>query len=209
MYNFHKISVTDCVFEHNGPASFLTFDNFRGHCGGISISQFKYKSSYSTHTATIRHTVFRNNSAMPEAAVRITRTLVYKKRAFTGRGGALGIYIGDTTTTTEVKVINCLFEKNVASKYGGAVYIILSFKSIHSVTFENCYFKQNKCPDAGAAFIGIFGPDSLARHNRVVMLNTTFSENSADLGGGIVINMPKYDGLLFIATIKTYFLTFL
>ena len=43
VYNFHKVIVEECVFEHNGPASNIKFTNFmRGHSGGLAILLIEY-----------------------------------------------------------------------------------------------------------------------------------------------------------------------
>ena len=56
VYNFHKVIVEECVFEHNGPASNIKFTNFmRGHSGGLAILLIEYhqcdaKRSSALHT---------------------------------------------------------------------------------------------------------------------------------------------------------------
>ena len=57
MYNFHKIMVNNCAFEHNGPSSVVKFSRFRGHSGGLSISLLSY-SLYQEHSIIVKNSKF-------------------------------------------------------------------------------------------------------------------------------------------------------
>ena len=42
---------------------------------------------------------------------------------FTGRAGALGLFLGDDTSSIRAEMPNCSFHKNTAHSLGGTIYV--------------------------------------------------------------------------------------
>lgn len=123
VYNFHRLTVVECLFEHNGPASFVKLTNFRGHSGALSVSLHNYTSPFPMHEITVNDTVFNNNSTMPDESVRQSTSEVFNHFIFTGRGGALGLFLSDNTVIIQAVITHCTFEGNMALTWGEA-YIL-------------------------------------------------------------------------------------
>ena len=125
-----------CTFEHNGPASFIKFKDYKGHTGGLSVSLFRHTSLHQTElNVTIRDTIFHNNSAMPEETAQRSPSQLFDQFIFTGRGGALGLFFGNNISRVNAEVTNCSFENNAALTFGGAAYVVFSSSSNHNVKY--------------------------------------------------------------------------
>lgn len=197
VYNFHNLTVSGCVFEHNGPASFVKFQHFVGHSGGMSITLFNYTSPYQTHALTIRDSIFTNNSALPEDMVRQSSSEVLGRFIFTGRGGAMSILLADTTSTANAELTNCTFEENSAFIWGGGIYIAFDNSSRHFVVIDDCLFRTNwSMFGSGALNLAFFGIGTSLKHSSVKVFNTIFEENAAAIeGGAIIVFFPEYAGM--------------
>ena len=198
MYNFNKIVVNNCAFEHNGPSSVVKFSQFRGHSGGLSISLLSYPV-YQEHSIIVKDSTFLSNSALPDESTRQSSSEVLKDMTFTGRGGALGLFLGDDTSSIQAEMTNCSFHENFAHSLGGALYAAFSHMSNHTLMVKDCFFMNNNCSfSGGALLVGFVGIGFADRHSFVTVLNTMFVENYAVQGGGAVIILPGYQGLLLI-----------
>ena len=198
MYNFHKIMVNNCAFEHNGPSSVVKFSRFRGHSGGLSISLLSY-SLYQEHSIIVKNSKFLSNSALPDESTQQSSSEALKDMIFTGRGGALGLFLGDDTSSIRAEVTNCSFHDNFAHSLGGALFAVFSHMSNHTLMVKDCFFMKNNCSFSGGAFVvGFFGIGFADRHSIVTVLNAMFVENYAVQGGGAAIIIPAYQGLLLI-----------
>ena len=201
MYNFHKIIVDNCTFEHNGPSSVVKFTRFRGHSGGLSISSLSYPL-YQEHSIIVKDSKFLSNSAEPDGVTEQSSSEAIEKRIFTGRGGALGFFFGDNSSSIQAEVTNCSFQENSALSWGGAFYVVFSNLSNHTINIRDCLFDKNNSSFGGGAFISAFiGIGSPDRHSIVRLFNAMFVENSALQGGAAMVFLPDYRGLLLIQSL--------
>ena len=164
--------VRNCVFEDNATS------NTSGDAGGPGI----YVTS--TGTASVKDSMFRNNSALR-------------------RGGAI-FFSG------MVSIENCTFEGNTAGNRGGALYGNAAFKE--SIKISGSSFKKNSAAGGGAIFVSnrnilkitdstFEGNSALTDFGGAVAMGTStseislsgrvvFKENSAgksNYGGGAVM----------------------
>ena len=198
MYNFHKIVVNNCAFEHNGPSSVVKFSRFRGHSGGLSISLLSY-SLYQEHSIIVKDSTFLSNSALPDESTQQSSSEALEDMIFTGRGGALGFFFGDNTSSIRAEVTNCSFQENVANLWSGALFATFGSISNHTLVVKDCLFMKNNCSFTGGAIVvGFFGIGFADRHSIVTVFNAMFVENYAVQGGGAAIILPAYQGLLLI-----------
>lgn len=119
-------------------------------------------------------------------------------------GNGVGIYNDNRDHGKLVEIVNCLFEGNSSTDYGGTA--IFNWKADHLI--DNCVFLNNQAPSSGAAiynsdstdftvtntlFEGHTGNYAAAIANygldcRGVFDNCTFRNNVATNGGGAVSN---------------------
>jgi len=99
-------------------------------------------------------------------------------------GGA--VYLVSSATNLEWKMNNSSFIGNTA-RHGGALHMV-TLRSVKP-EIQNCIFKENKASGAGGGV--------LARNTGSIRLAaTTFSRNTADFGGGIMLtNSAMLSGL--------------
>lgn len=197
VYNFHKLTVTGCIFDSNGPASFLKKDNFRGHSGGISVSLYNYTSPYLTHEIEIGDTIFVNNSAIPDQEAQRTTSEVLNNFIFTGRGGALGLFLSDTSSNITALVFNCTFERNFALTWGGGMYVLFDKLSNHTVTIEDSSFLLNHC-DNGAGAICSARLGEQDQYSTIAIMRSNFTMNTANHGGATAIYLADQKGMFYI-----------
>ena len=194
MYNFHKIMVDNCTFEYNGPSSVVKFTRLRGHSSGLSISLLSYPL-YQEHSIIVKDSTFLSNAAQPDEATERSPSEAIGNMVFTGRGGALGFFFGDNSSSIQAEVTNCSFKENSALSWGGAFFAAFGNLSNHTITIRDCLFDKNNSSFGGGAyassFIGIGSPD---RHSIVRLFNAMFVENSALQGGAAVVALPGYRG---------------
>ena len=194
MYNFHKIIVDNCTFEHNGPSSVVMFTEFRGHSGGLSISLLSYPL-YQEHSIIVKDSMFLSNSAEPDGTTERTSSEVLEDSRFTGRGGALGFFLGDSSSSIQAEVTNCSFQNNFARSWGGALFATFGNLTNHTLVIKDCFFRKNIASFTGGAFVGgFFGIGFAEWHSFVALYNSTFVENHALQGGAAAVILPGYRG---------------
>ena len=153
IFDVSNVLVDNCTFVNNsndggGNAS------FRGNAGAIAIG-YSNDSTYAdamddVYTIVIRNSTFINNTAKTS---RPTDEVLIQK-IFSGRGGAVALYLptpnSNVTFTSES---NC-FMNNRASSAGGAIYAHLSgdFANV-MLHVKDCNFTGNVAQDgAGVEF---------------------------------------------------------
>ncbi|HPY77980.1 MAG TPA: hypothetical protein PLQ45_09075, partial [Anaerohalosphaeraceae bacterium] len=126
-----------------------------------------------------------------------------KAKGGTGEGGAVNFTNGDLLLTHTIT--NCLFERNLAQKAGGAI----AAKVGSSPTIEFCTFLDNESPETGGAiYLGPAGVASISHSIITGSLGMAFYEAApvdsnitsclfyANLGG-------NYTGILPVGTLQS------
>ena len=190
IYNCASVTVINSVFEHNGPASIVKQEPFRGHSGGLSIGYYGDVGSKEGPTVFILNCTFRNCTSDPNSVAVQSTSDLFQRFAFTGRGGGCAFTISPSTSLTAV-VENSTIEENFARSFGGGLYVGFDGNLNHTVTVNRVCLIRNEC--AGAAggleigFVQGADPNSL---NRIFVLNSEFIENQAGLGAGTYFFSP-------------------
>jgi len=153
-----KIHFLNCVFSNNQAK----------YNGGAVYFQSIGESAFI-------NCVFENNTALTGGAVYslssgfvITGCSFYNNLAESGGG------IYNSTSTSEIKVINSIFSNNTASLYGGGGINNYSVNTI----IKNCLFSGNDTVDVGGGIRNNYG-------GNYIIYNCTFIDNHAAIGGGI------------------------
>ena len=171
IYNQGTLTVMNSLFSDN---SALPGDNHWG--GGI----FNARSSM----LTVRHSTFSGNSVGDRGGgIYNQGTLVVEDSTFTGNRALIGAGIYSHIATMTLS--NSTFSGNIARNCGGV------YNNYHMMTVSNCTFSDNSATGPGY-FRGEGG--GLCTDGRgAVILNSTFSGNSAAAeGGGIFYSKTYY-----------------
>ncbi len=186
IYKSNTVYISKCTFEHNGPASIFKPQQYRGHAGGLSIGTEEESTKGTGLQFMVTGCTFRNNtsSTPPDelgASTRLLTTFV-----FIGRGGGCSILV-NTTSPANATVENCAFEHNIATVFGGGLYLAFSGYSAHVITVNNTRFVRNRSDSAGGLQYGFL--EGLEQRDDIILVvsNSEFVENSARFGGGIHI----------------------
>ena len=186
------VTVTDSVFEHNGPVAYtLKRDPFRSHSGGLSIGCNNLSLADAPPSITVQSTIFRNNSALPSAQLIQTTSQIFTATIFTGRGGALGLILNHSQASISARFESCSFVGNAANSFGGGTYILFGTLSTHEVTVSNCTYLENWSRFGGAGlFGGFFGTGFANSFSFINMSHCLFEGNVAVQGAGSYIALP-------------------
>ena len=206
-YNCASVTVLDSIFEHNGPASIVKPEPYRGHSGGLSIGYYGAVAGEDGPRAFVSNCTFRNNTSDPNSVAVQSTSDLFQRFAFTGRGGGCAFTISPSTSLTAV-VENSTVEGNFARSFGGGLYVGFDGNLNHTVTVNRVLLIRNECPGAAGGleigFVQGAAPDSL---NRIFVLHSQFIENRAAFGAGTYFFTP---GISFVRGISyTYMIIFL
>ena len=143
---FENILIENVLFEAN-----IVKNNGAG--AGIG---FNY-SSNDTKKIIIKDCIFRNNKAIEGAS-----------------GGALAFNLFQKYHTTNIKIINTVFEDNYTDESAGAIY----FSSVNApVVIEKTLFKNNKAKKSGGAIY--YYRTFAGRDSNLIIKDSIFIENEA------------------------------
>lgn len=173
--------------EHNRGTGRVVL-SYRGNTGGVSFGYNTLPSHFSSPSLCVQNSTFINNSATAESAF-LTSSQAFFAEIFTGRGGAMGVFINESNHNVTVEIFDCVFKKNYARSFGGSIYILLGgFTTYHKAVLQQTRFHLNSARLGGGALQSSFfnvGPQD----DPLLMLfdNCTFSNNSAIAGGSIFV----------------------
>lgn len=189
LYNCHFATVRDSVFEHNGPASIVKKEPYRGHSGGLSLGYYRITVNGGP-TALVSNCTFRNNTSDPNSAAVQSTSDLFQRFAFTGRGGGCTFTISPSTSLTAT-VENSTVEDNFARSFGGGLYVGFDGNLNHTVTVDRVRLIRNECPGAaGGLEIGFVQGADPVSINQIFVLNSEFVENRAGFGAGTYFFSP-------------------
>ena len=197
MFMCFQVTISDCIFEHNGPVTILKDDQYRGSAAGISIG---YDDNHYNDTGTPTDTIptgngsvtvtgciFRNNTNSPLLDDQVNPHAFFSRFVFPGRGGALSLTV-NSSFPFDANIDNCLVENNFAQLFGGGFYIAFSGYHEHLTVVNNSKFIGGHARDGGGGGL-VVGFVEAGRSEsfsvRLEIFNSNFTENRAVFGGGI------------------------
>ncbi|WP_405264734.1 hypothetical protein [Methanobrevibacter sp.] len=191
-----NLRISDSKFLRNNAflATILlvTYNDVTVNLSTIMVNNTLFENNTSTNRGVIYldelgrgeflNSVFRNNHITHSGGVLEIDTAEYSlvencrfedNSAVTG--GAINIKVFDTNYLSNAIVRNCVFMRNKASSYGGAI------ASKYGVTeISNCKFYFNDAATYGGAIYSKYGSIKIS--------DSSFGDNSANDGGAIYIN---------------------
>ena len=171
--------------EHN-KGSGISGISYRGNTGGASFGYNNLPQRFSTPSLSISDSTFLNNSARANS-VFLTSSQAFFRRVFTGRGGAVGVFVNESRYSIDVALSNCVFEGNYARSFGGGMYILPGGRrgTSHKVLVEGCRFVGNEAGISGGG-VQVTYPTAGPRNNPhlVTFVDCSITNNTAPFNGG-------------------------
>ena len=199
IYNCGYPTITNCTFQHNGPASVIKQQPYRGHSGGLSIGLSLNHSLGFNPEVHVSNCRFISNSAIVGASLVQTSSNAIQRLILTGRGGGAAILV-NTSDPVYVSVEDCVFMDNSATSFGGGLYLLPDGPSNNTFVVNRTVFIQNRGGGgSGALHLAFRDIGTLTRLHSYLVYNSEFVENVGSIGGAIYVSIigmfPKTDVL--------------
>ena len=170
----------------DNTGSGISNSSYRGNTGAVAIGFNNVPADISFPNVQVSGCNFTNNSATARSVFR-TSSETLSSRIFSGRGGALGIFINESFYNISVVISDCRFERNYARSFGGGMYLLINgFNTQHIVNIGRAQMMSNTAMvGAGGAQIAFYSngiPDS---PHTVSFTDCNFDSNKAVAGGGL------------------------
>ena len=194
VFNCHHVVFNDSLLENNFGTGIVNA-SYRGNTGGASFGYNTLPLDFSSPRLTVSHCVFRNNSATATSAFR-TSSQAFFAQIFSGRGGAMAVFVNESRHDLRVLIHDCVYEDNFARSFGGGVYLLLGgFGRGHEVLVVRARVRSNVALFGGGGFQASFfnnGPED----DPLLMGfdDCRFQGNTGIAGGGIFV-FTSTDGM--------------
>ena len=181
------VSISNSHFSNNR----LSVQDQSDYYGGTGLGIFVREVTSILHSSTIRvvDCTFANNRASIPGVYSLFNVF-NMPHSGTGRGGGVHLVLGYASWNT-VEITDCSFYNNTAYMGGGLTVLLYDESSHNHVSIERCVFERNSCMEGvevgsgGGAHVG-FGFKDFEPHNNIILINnSTFRENCAQVGGGM------------------------
>ena len=203
IFNTLEIDISDCIF-HNNSGTGISRAAVRGNTGAVSIGFNNIAQDRTTQPSiNVSSSNFSNNQAKAEASF-LTPDNALSRRVFTGRGGALGIFINESQFHSQAMISDCVFIGNYARSFGGAVYVVFFGKNTqHIVRVMRSVFEDNVAIVGAGAFVATFYSLGLRdRPHTAILSNCSFSGNVGESGGAVLIGITDQSKLLLHVIVR-------
>lgn len=199
------MTVFNCSFFHNRGTGVIQ-EPYRGNTGALAITYNLMSSFASNPNITVTSCNFINNSALATVNFRSSNQ-VFGSGIFTGRGGAMAVFVREHYFNITAYVYDCYFENNMARSYAGSIYFLLTGRGSHYGVTDSCRYVNNLAQQGGAGvvFVGTKGNQNAPNTFRAI--NCTFIGNKAFIGAGLYYsinlngehtNIAHFDGNTFL-----------
>lgn len=173
-------------------------DRYRADAPGLSVSYKFERVPNSYPTLMVQGCTFKENRANISGTLLEEQTSqVLNENYYPARGGALSLIITESMTNISASVVDCVFLKNEARAFGGAMYIGLDGNNTnHSMIVSNTQFIENKCSEGsgGAVFLGYLKREANSNPSVFIFSDCNFVNNSGSSGGGILAVQTRVNG---------------
>ena len=189
IFNCQEVFLDNLDVTHNTGTGIVR-DSYRGNTGGVAIGINSASVNFSASPVIeISNSIFTNNSALATSRFHTISQTSFDQ-VFTGRGGALGVFINESFYNVTSVISNCIFKGNFARSFGGGIYVILNgLTAQHKVMLERTSILSSAVELHGGggmqfSFLsnGIPGFPHMA-----IFTECIFEDNTAEAGGGIYV----------------------
>ena len=194
IYNCHNISITYSTFHDNRGTGISRY-RFRGNTGAVAIGFNGVPTHYIQPQVIIFNCNFTRNSATAEAMFRSSSGAFFN-RAFSGRGGGVGMFFNEDYHNVSVQIVDNKFQSNYARSFGGAVFLVVFNEGTHHVLdLERNTFDSNIAVLGGGAIQMTFISNGIREDPHVTsFVDCLFQNNSGASGGAIYVYAATLQG---------------
>ena len=195
LFNCQNITITGSTFFNNSGSG-ISRTSYRANTGAVSIGFNNIDTDILSLAIMIMRCNFTNNRATALSAFRTTSNAFFN-RVFTGRGGALGIFINESSHNTTGMISDNFFVTNFARLFGGGLYFVMFGENIQNMfNFERNVFLDNVAPlGAGGMLVSFFAAGFESAPHQVNVTDCSFTGNYGETGGGLLISIA-FEGKL-------------
>lgn len=180
IHNCINVSIIGTQFFNNTGHGMI-HESFRGNTGCLSISYHSMDVTLTDATVYVHNCEFVNNTAYVNVNF-ATPESILTRRVYTGRGGAVGLFVSENNFTVTTVMTDCHFLYNQADAYGGAVYIVHRGYAPHEATIGNTMFSKNGVKFGGGGLI-LVGLGESESPRVFLVVKCTFDSNMANIAG--------------------------
>ena len=189
LFNCETIQLEGSFFEDNSGTGVL-FETFRGNTGAVALGYNYYPHNLNQPYVSITNCEFINNSARGAASNILSSERTLSNNVFTGRGGGIGLYIGEASNNVTLEMIDSKVIGNYGHLFGGGIYIaIISPGTQLLLIFERIDIIGNRAGSGGGgvqlSYLSV--TDIQKVYHTVAFRKCNFVENVGDSGGGIYV----------------------
>ena len=185
IFNCQSTSLTNSSFLDN-TGSGISNSSYRGNTGAVAIGFNNLPPHISSPNVQISDCNFTNNSATENSVFR-TPSETFSSQIFSGRGGALGVFINESFYNISVVISDCRFEHNYARSFGGSMYLLFnSFNTQHTISVDRTHIVSNTAEVGGGGVSIPYNSNGLPGSLHTVnFTDCVFDRNKAVAGGGL------------------------
>ena len=193
IFNAETVFITSSLFRDNRGTS-ISPCPYRGNTGAVAIGFNSVSESFSNPCVRVLDSYFINNRATAENAFR-TSSGAFFTRVFSGRGGAIGVFIGAFEHNVTVEISDCFFDRNFARSFGGTLYLLMEGEQTrHSLMLNRNQFKNSiGLIGGGAVQLSFLSNGRADNPHTANFTECMFEGNRGDSGGGIYV-FPSFLG---------------
>ena len=185
IYNCLSTSLINSSFVDN-TGSGISNSSYRGNTGAVSIG-FNNVPDH-VQNVLVSGCNFTNNSATARSVFR-TSSQAFSSQIFSGRGGALGVFINESFYNISVVISDSRFEHNYARSFGGSMYLLFTgFNTQHTINVDRTWVISNMAVLGGGgvqlSYISNGIPSSPHMMN---FTDCVFDGNRGVAGGGMYV----------------------
>ena len=187
IFNCQSTSLTNSSFLDN-TGSGISNSSYRGNTGAVAIGFNNVPAHISSPNVRVSDCNFTNNSATENSVFR-TSSETFSSRIFSGRGGALGIFINESLHNISVVISDCRFKHNYARSFGGSMYFVFNgFNTQHTISVDRTHIVSNTAVLGGGGIDIPYISNGLpGSPHTVSFTDCVFDRNKAVAGGGLHI----------------------
>ena len=189
IFNCQEVFLDNLDVTHN-TGTRIVRDSYRGNTGGVAIGINSASANFSVSPVIeISNSIFTNNSALATSRFH-TASQTSFDQVFTGRGGALGVWVNESFYNVSLVTVNCTFKDNLAKSFGGAIYVLINgLTAQHEVRFERTHIFSNtvELHGGGGMQLTFLSKGIPAFPHMANFTKCKFEDNAAEIGGGIYV----------------------
>ena len=193
IYNCQSTFLSNSTFLDNSGSGISNYA-YRGNTGAVSIGFNNVPADISFPNVLVSRCNFTNNSATARSVFR-TPSQAFSSQIFSGRGGALGVFINESFYNLSVEISDCRFERNFARSFGAGMYLLFNgFNTQHTSNVDRTYMISNMAGVGGGGIqLSYISNGIVDSPHMANFTDCVFDGNRGNAGGGMYV-YPSFTG---------------